>query len=170
MNTRRTWAIIRFALTSLFLFVIWILFTSSLGAFSLLFGFFGSILIGALTYQIFLPEHEANFRFFIPHFGALLRFLALMVYSLYHASFQVIKAIITGNTNPRIVHFRTHLRSDLARAVLANAITFTPGTMTLDLNDDHLTVHWLLCTTTHAKAAGEAIKVKLEHALGRTWL
>jgi multicomponent Na+:H+ antiporter subunit E len=42
--------------------------------------------------------------------------------------------------------------------------------MTLDLNDDHLTVHWLLCTTTHAKAAGEAVKTKLEHALGRTWL
>ena len=170
MNSRRAWAILRFVLTTLFLYFVWVLFTADLGLFSLLFGLGASVLTAALTYHIFLPEHEANLRFFIPHLWALLRFLFLMVLSLYQSSYQVVKAIITGNTNPRIVHFRTHLRSDLARTVLANAITFTPGTMTLDLNDDHLTVHWLLCTTTHAKAAGEAVKTKLEHALGRTWL
>ncbi len=170
MNNRRIWALIRFVLTSLFLFLIWLLFTTESKVFSLLFGLGASILTAALTFHIFLPEHEAGLGFFIPRPLALIRFLLLMVASLYASSFSVVKAVISGNTNPRIVHFRTHLRSDLARTILANAITFTPGTMTLDLNDDHLTVHWLLCTTMHAKAAGEAIKTKLEHALGRTWL
>lgn len=170
MNSRRTWAFIRFGLTTLFLFVVWILISSDAGPFSLLFGLVVCLLTSALTYHIFLPEHEANLHFFVPRPFSLLRFLLLMVAALYASSFQVAKAVITGNTNPRIVHFRTRLRSDIARTILANAITFTPGTMTLDLNDDHLTVHWLLCTTTHTKAAGEAIKTRLEHALGRTWL
>lgn len=170
MNSRRTWAFIRFGLTTLFLFVVWILFSANVGFFSLLFGFFISLLSASLTYHIFLPEHEANLHFFIPRPFSLIRFFILMVAALYASSFQVVKAVITGNTNPRIVHFRTRLRSDIARTILANAITFTPGTMTLDLNDDHLTVHWLLCSTTHTKAAGQAIKTRLEHALGRTWL
>lgn len=170
MNSRRIWALLRFTLTTLFLFVVWVLFSADTGGFSLLFGFFASLLTASLTYHIFLPEHEANLRFFVPRFWYLVRYLFLMVASLYISSFQVVKAVISANTNPRIVHFRTRLRSDIARTVLANSITFTPGTMTLDLNDDHLTVHWLLCTTTHGKAAGEAIKTKLEHMLGRTWL
>ncbi len=170
MNSRRVWALLRFALTSIFLFVVWVLFSADADEFSLLFGFFASLLTAALTYYIFLPEHEANLRFFIPRLWYLNRFFFLMVISLYTSSFQVVKAVISGNTNPRIVHFRTKLRSDIARTMLANCITFTPGTMTLDLNDDHLSVHWLLCSTTHAKAAGEAIKTKQEHMLGRTWL
>ncbi|NCC63968.1 MAG: cation:proton antiporter [Spirochaetia bacterium] len=170
MNIRRIWALLRFTLTTLFLFVVWVLFTADAKGLSLLFGLFASLLTSALTYHIFLPEHEGNLRFFIPRFWYLIRFLFLMIVSLYVSSFQVVKSVMSKNTNPRIVHFRTRLRSDLARTVLANCITFTPGTLTLDLNDDHLTVHWLLCTTTHAKAAGEAIKTKLEHTLGRTWL
>lgn len=170
MDSRRIWAFIRFVLTTLFLFLVWLLFTTEPGLFSLLFGLGASILTASLTYHIFLPEHEAGLGFFIPRPLSLIRFLLLMVVSLYVSSFSVVKAVISGNTNPRIVHFRTRLRSDIARTVLANAITFTPGTMTLDLNDDHLTVHWLLCTTMHTKAAGEAVKTKLEYALGRTWL
>jgi multicomponent Na+:H+ antiporter subunit E len=170
MNSRRIWAFIRFVLTSLFLFLVWFLFSTETELFSVLFGLGASILTASLTYHIFLPEHEAGLLFFIPRPLSLIRFLVLMVISLYASSFSVVKAVISGNTNPRIVHFRTRLRSDLARTVLANAITFTPGTITLDLNDDHLTVHWLLCSTIHAKAAGEAIKTKIEHALGRTWI
>lgn len=170
MNSRRVWALLRFALTTIFLFVVWVLFSADTDKFSLLFGFFASLISAALTYQIFLPEHEANLRFFIPRLWHLNRFYIVIVISLYTSSFQVVKAVISGNTNPRIVHFRTKLRSDIARTVLANSITFTPGTMTLDLNDDHLSVHWLLCTTTHSKAAGEAIKARQEHLLGRTWL
>ena len=54
--------------------------------------------------------------------------------------------------------------------VLANSITLTPGTITLDVNDDHLTVHWLLCTTKHGKAAGETIKGTFERMLQRVLL
>jgi multicomponent Na+:H+ antiporter subunit E len=42
---------------------------------------------------------------------------------------------------PGIVRFRTQLTSPSARMILANAITLVPGTMTLDVQGDELTVH-----------------------------
>lgn len=42
---------------------------------------------------------------------------------------------------PGIVRLTTQLASPAARAMLANSITLVPGTMTLDLEGDELTVH-----------------------------
>lgn len=44
---------------------------------------------------------------------------------------------------PGIVKVKTRLKSDLARTVLANSITMTPGTMTVDIIDDILYIHWI---------------------------
>lgn len=169
MNYGRIWAILRFILTTLFLFVIWILFTASTETFTLIFGLFASLITASLTFHIFLPKYEVNLNYFIPNPFYLILFLILMLANVYKSSFQVARAVFTGNTNPRIVHFRIRLRSNIARTILANSITITPGTLSLDLNDDHLIVHWLLCSTIHNKAAGENIKGNIEKILGRTW-
>jgi multicomponent Na+:H+ antiporter subunit E len=89
---------------------------------------------------------------------------------MYISSFQVVWKIIRGRYNPRIVHFRTRLSSDLARTILANSITMTPGTITVDMNDDHLIVHWLDAPTTHSRYAGELIKDRMERMLARIWI
>ncbi|MBL7007185.1 MAG: Na+/H+ antiporter subunit E [Spirochaetia bacterium] len=170
MRARREWSIIRFLLTALALFAVWLLFTASFELFSVAFGIVGSLLIAALTYDVFLAQHEANLRFFVPRPLYLIKFLLLLMFFLYQSSIVMLGSVITGNASPRIVHFRTRLRSDLARMVLANSITFTPGTITLDLNDDHLTVHWFFCNTSHAKAAGEAVKGRMETHIKRVWL
>jgi len=44
---------------------------------------------------------------------------------------------------PRIIRFRTGLRTQTARVVLANSITLTPGTITVSLEDEVFTVHCL---------------------------
>lgn len=45
--------------------------------------------------------------------------------------------------DPVIVQFQCGLKSDLARVVLANSITLTPGTITVAMEEDELTVHAL---------------------------
>ena len=44
---------------------------------------------------------------------------------------------------PRIIYFRTGLKTNAARVALANSITLTPGTLTVALNGDTLCVHCL---------------------------
>ena len=46
---------------------------------------------------------------------------------------------------PAMVQIRTSLRSDLGRLVLANSITLTPGTLSVDVDGDALVVHWVDC-------------------------
>lgn len=44
---------------------------------------------------------------------------------------------------PVLVKFRTSLKTPAARVILANSITLTPGTITIALEGDELTVHAL---------------------------
>jgi len=44
---------------------------------------------------------------------------------------------------PGIVAIKTGLKSDIAKLFLANSITLTPGTFTLDILGDKLLIHWI---------------------------
>ena len=44
---------------------------------------------------------------------------------------------------PRIVTFKPEIRSGFLKAVLANSITLTPGTITINIEDGEYTVHCL---------------------------
>lgn len=44
---------------------------------------------------------------------------------------------------PGIVCVKTTLKSDIAKMLLANSITMTPGTISVDIIDDNLYIHWI---------------------------
>lgn len=169
MDLRKRWSLVRFLITFFSLFAGWLLFTWSLDIGSLLAGFLASLLVSLATWRIFVDESEAGRRAHLPRPHYLLAFGAVLVFSMYAASFRVLWSILRGNINPGIVHFRTRLRSDIARVALSSSITLTPGTITLDLSDDHLVVHWLDSVTTHSRYAGELIKGTHERLLSKVW-
>ncbi len=45
------------------------------------------------------------------------------------------------NVNSAIVSCRTQLKSELAKSILANSITLTPGTLSVDIDGDRLFIH-----------------------------
>ena len=44
---------------------------------------------------------------------------------------------------PQIVFFDVPLKSEFLRTILANSITITPGTITVNVDDNHFCVHAL---------------------------
>ncbi|MHC4952465.1 MAG: Na+/H+ antiporter subunit E [Planctomycetota bacterium] len=48
-----------------------------------------------------------------------------------------------GRVDPRIVRFRSDQPNEVASVTLGNSITLTPGTLTLDINDDEYVIHAL---------------------------
>jgi multicomponent Na+:H+ antiporter subunit E len=44
---------------------------------------------------------------------------------------------------PGIVKVRTTLKSDFAKTLLANSITMTPGTISVDIIGEYLYIHWI---------------------------
>ncbi|MFW3146496.1 MAG: Na+/H+ antiporter subunit E [Thermoplasmatota archaeon] len=61
------------------------------------------------------------------------------------ANIDVAYRVITGRIRPGIVRIRPGLRSNVGRTILANSITLTPGTLTVDVDEksgDFL-IHWI---------------------------
>lgn len=58
--------------------------------------------------------------------------------------------------NPGIVIIDTDLEQDIAKMILANSITLTPGTFTLDIVGDKLLIHWI---NVEAESIEEATKI-----------
>ncbi|WP_041396141.1 Na+/H+ antiporter subunit E [Gracilinema caldarium] len=170
MKARNVWSIIRYGFTVLFLFICWILFSATFDIPYLFIGLIGSMVIALMVYPVFIEEHEAGRHSVIPRFLPLLGYLPLLLWALYSSSFNMLKAIVTGKIAPGIVHFKSTLRSDLARVLLAHAITFSPGTITMDLNEDHFIVHWMFVSTRHSRQAGNEIKGSLEGQLRKIWI
>ena len=75
-------------------------------------------------------------------------FAAILIWKIIKANINV--ALIVMNPqlpiNPRIVRVKTALKGDLERTIFANSITLTPGTVTIDVQDDVFYVH---CLATH---------------------
>lgn len=70
--------------------------------------------------------------------------------------------------NPAFVEIRTGLRSPLGRMLLANTITLTPGTLTVDVDGDRLLIHWVYCPPgTDMQQATEQIAASFEAHLSR---
>jgi multicomponent Na+:H+ antiporter subunit E len=57
---------------------------------------------------------------------------------------------------PGIVVIKTTLKQDIAKMILANSITLTPGTFTLDILGDTLLIHWI---NVQSKETDEATKI-----------
>jgi multicomponent Na+:H+ antiporter subunit E len=170
MDIKARWDLVRFIITFLSLFAGWLLFTWSPDTGSILAGGLSSLAVSAITYRIFVDESEAGRRAHLPRVHFFILFLGVLIFNMYVASFRMLWKIIRGDINPRIVHFRTRLKTDIARVALTSSITLTPGTITLDLDDDHLVVHWLDARTTHSRYAGRLIKGIYERLLRRVWL
>jgi len=61
------------------------------------------------------------------------------------ANLDVVYRVITGRIKPGIVRISPGLTNDISTALLANSITLTPGTLTVDVDQDtnDLFVHWI---------------------------
>lgn len=69
---------------------------------------------------------------------------------------------------PGIVRVRTSLKSEAGRTALANSITLTPGTMSVDIRDDGiLYIHWINVQAEDLEGATRKIVTHFEWFLSR---
>ena len=71
---------------------------------------------------------------------------------------------------PGIVKIKTNLKTESGITALANSITLTPGTLTVDLTDDgFLYVHWIYVKSDHIEQATKFIARRFEWFLKRSF-
>jgi multicomponent Na+:H+ antiporter subunit E len=93
----------------------------------------------------------------------LLKYLVWLLWNMVKANVQVAWIILHPRlpVDPAFIVFSTTMESDLARVVLANSITLTPGTITVDLKDHQFLVHALAPATASGLTSG-----KLQNVVG----
>lgn len=75
----------------------------------------------------------------------LLTYVPWLMKEIFVANFEVAKVILDPKLpiSPRMVHFHGHQETDLGRALYANSITLTPGTITTGVHGQEFEIHAL---------------------------
>ncbi|MFH2096861.1 MAG: Na+/H+ antiporter subunit E [Bacteroidota bacterium] len=94
-------------------------------------------------------------------------YLFVFLFELLKSNLDVARRVVTPSLpiNPGIVAVKTSLQSKIGRMILANSITLTPGTLTVDIKEDTLYIHWIDVESTDIKSATKAIVSKFEKYL-----
>ena len=145
-----------------FLTIVWAILQESFTIWTILIGLLISV-IGVLFTHRFLP---------IPSISGIkpLRILTypfFLLWQIYVADYSVLKMVFS-EPHVEIITIKTKLKNKTLRLLLVNSITLVPGSISLDLLDDEITVLWL-CEKSkipdNIEEKEELIKGKLERAL-----
>lgn len=138
-----------FVITTIICFITYLLLTTGSGTLwlwsieEILFGAILSIIVGFIARTVFVKD---SFRMLNP-----VRWILFIAYvigpffvSMAKANVDVAYRVITGKINPGIVKISPGLKTDLGITILANSITLTPGTLSVDIDEDNdLYIHWI---------------------------
>jgi len=147
------------------LFALWLLLTGSLDPRELAVGAAVSLGLAAVMGhlypshidRLFRPKSWLWFALYIPYF------LYYCVKANLDVAFRVLHPDLP--IRPGIVKVTTDLKGDLAKTFLANSITLTPGTLTVDIIGQDLYVHWINVTTDDPQERTETIVRRFERIL-----
>lgn len=140
--------------------LLWILFNGQLTLEIFLFG-----LVFATAFYAFLCKFLGfslkKDKGYIKKLGYVIEYLIILFVEIIKANIATAKILLSSRyeVEPAIVKFKTKLKSEKARVVLANSITLTPGTITVRLQYDEFTVHCL--DKSFAEGLSDSIFVKL---------
>ena len=123
---------------TLFLFLMWLFLTSSLDLQNLLVGVAASYAVALLYTRMFKEGEVEKFSII-----GIANYLYVLGKNLVISNFRISKKILgkKRKLNTAIVAVKTDLKSDWRKLLLANSITLTPGTLTLEIKDDTLFIH-----------------------------
>ena len=154
------------------LWLAWIALTGSLDPQELGIGALVAAVIASLSYELlfFRPMRE---KLQLKRFAYLLAYVPAYVWAELKAHAGVIYRILHPRMpiRPGIVEVPTELRTDLGITGLANAITMTPGTLSVEVDESKpcLYVHWINVKALEPSQTREFIAKPFERFLSKVF-
>ncbi len=157
-------------------FIIWMLLTWQIDAQVIIAGLIASVIVALLFHEI-LPKEYRVFISPVRVFWVLV-YLPVFFYYVLKANLDVVYRALHPKMpiKPGIVKIKTILKTESGITALANSITLTPGTLTVDLTDDggdpasretFLYIHWINVKSDDVEQATELIARRFEWFLKR---
>jgi len=88
-------------------------------------------------------SYTIDYRFPVRLLVFIFAYVPLFIWQLLLANLDVARRVLSPKIplNPGFVKIKTNLEGDFAKLTLANSITLTPGTLSVDVNGDDIYVH-----------------------------
>jgi multicomponent Na+:H+ antiporter subunit E len=149
-------------------FVIWMLLTWQIDVQMIIAGLIASLIVAFLFHEI-LPKEYRVFISPVRVFWFLV-YLPVFFYYVLKANLDVVYRALHPKMpiKPGIVKIKTILKTEAGITALANSITLTPGTLSVDLTDDgFLYIHWINVKSDDIEQASNLIARRFEWFLKR---
>jgi multicomponent Na+:H+ antiporter subunit E len=125
------------------LFALWLVLSGLFDPFHLTLGFVSCLIVTRISSDLLFEDRSIGFRRRITQGKRLSAYLLWLVWQIVLANLAVLKLAFSPRKalQPQIVRYRTSLRSDFEKFLLANSITLTPGTVTIKILGDIYYIH-----------------------------
>ena len=164
MNLKWKSRIIVFVLS----FLVWISITSVTDIQEIMAGLIAAFVVSILTGGVLLQTGRS---FIISKVLTIFVYIGVLAWEMLKANFNVAFIVIHPllPIKPGFIKIRTGLREDASLTVLANSITLTPGTLTVDIDKDESTlyIHWIRVVSTDVEECTRLIGERFEPTLRR---
>ncbi len=145
----------------------WIILTFEFTVPNLIVGIVASIITSLIFTRFFIIN---VYKLIQPHrYFWFLVYLVVLIWECIKANLDVAYRVLhpAMPIRPGIVKIKTTLKSDMAKMLLANSITMTPGTITVDIIDDCLYIHWIYIRSEDPEVYTEIITGAFEKYIKR---
>ena len=146
------------------LFAFWLLLSGHYDLFHLSLGLICSLLVAFVSHDLLIENISAPKR--LRKARRFISYLPWLICQIVLANLHVAYLILNPKAiDPRIVRFKTRLKSEFSMVTLGNSITLTPGTITMDIIDGEFFVHAL-----SKKVADDLLSGEMERRVAHVYL
>jgi len=142
--------------------IFWLLITLSLSLSNVIVGVVAALVTTLLFGKYFVTRVG---MFLQPkRYAWLLGYIFIFLWECIKANFDVAYRVLHPGMpiKPGIVKVQLNIKSDLAKTMLANSITMTPGTIAVDVIDDVMYVHWIYVSSEDPAVYTEKVSGRFE--------
>lgn len=147
-----------FLITAIAMFSFWILLSGEFTFILITSGIVASLIVAYLSHDIFIgkPDIKVETR----RVFKFIKYLPWLVWKVILANFEIAYLVLHPKMliDPQIIRFETDLKTDLGIVTLANSITLTPGTITVEANKEEFVIHAIWQKSVEGIINGEMLR------------
>ncbi|OAA28430.1 cation:proton antiporter [Kosmotoga arenicorallina S304] len=147
-------------------YLLWIGFTISVAFSELVMGVVVALIVAIVTARY--SKLNIGIDFPIRALKFVFGYLPVFIVAMVKANLDVARRVLNPSLpiNPAIVKVPVKLKGEISKLTLANSITLTPGTLSLDLDKEGIYVHWIDKKSDNPEEIKKAIVGSFERRIG----
>ncbi len=134
----------RYFIVFFILYLNWILWSGKFDAFHLSLGVISCALVTFMSHDLFLTRKKITPKIVVESIR-FIKYIPWLLYQIVLSNIHVASLVLSPRMpiDPKLIRYKTKLKTDIELVTFANSITLTPGTITADIIDGEYVVHAL---------------------------